>query len=418
MIDRRTAETVLDRIREEELVELALNLANIESPRGSEGECAEAIFQWCTETGFPTRRVGLFEDRFSVLAEIPGATRSTALAFNAHIDTWMTRNDFLIWRDPNKEIYHRGWRDGDLLMGNPVGNDKGPMSAFLIAAKALLETSIDLRGSVYLTMVPGEVGQDAVDEFQGQEYLSKEVGARFLLNHMPRPTYAVCAEATAFKKGWVEAGKAFFKLTIIGEEPLYTPFVDRRAGPSGNAIVRALPVLQGIEEWALDYEERHRYESAGGTVIPRVNIGAIRAGDPSMIIQSPEVCFVYLDVRTVPGQRSELIAGELEELVRALGVDATVEQFVNRPGYEAQGIEPFVAAVDEAHEFEFGTRCELADPAVCSMWRDHNVFNEMGIPALTYGPAGIVGGGKFAMAVPDLVRCARVYALMALAICA
>jgi acetylornithine deacetylase/succinyl-diaminopimelate desuccinylase-like protein len=137
-----------------------------------------------------------------------------------------------------------------------------------------------------------------------------------------------------------------------------------------------------------------------------------------MIIQSPEVCFVYLDVRTVPGQRSELIAGELEELLRALGVDATVEQFVNRPGYEAQGIEPFAAAVDEAHEFEFGTRCELADPAVCSMWRDHNVFNEMGIPALTYGPAGIVGGGKFAMAVADLVRCARVYALMALAICA
>jgi acetylornithine deacetylase/succinyl-diaminopimelate desuccinylase-like protein len=417
VIDRRKAETVLDRIREDELVELALHLANIESPRGREGECAEAIFHWCSETGFPTRRVGLFEDRFNVLAEVPGATRSIALAFNAHIDTWMARDDFLIWRDPNKEIYHRGWREGDLLLGNPVGNDKGPMTAFLIAAKALLEASADLRGSVYLTMVPGEVGQDAVDEFQGHDYLSKEVGARFLLNHMPRPTYAVCAEATAFKKGWVEAGKAFFKLTIFGDEPLYTPFVDRRAGPSANAIVRALPVLQRIEEWALGYEERHRYESPGGTVIPRVNIGAIRAGEPSMIIQSPEVCFVYLDVRTVPGQRSELIAGELEELLRALGVDATVEQFINRPGYEAQGIEPLAAAVDEAHEFEFNTPCEIADPAVCSMWRDHNVFNEMGIPALTYGPTGIVGGGKFAMAIPDLVRCARVYALMALAVC-
>jgi hypothetical protein len=51
------------------------------------------------------------------------------------------------------------------------------------------------------------------------------------------------------------------------------------------------------------------------------------------------------------------------------------------------------------------------------MWRDHNIFNEMGIPALTYGPAGIVGGGKFGMAIPDMMRAARVYALTALAIC-
>jgi acetylornithine deacetylase/succinyl-diaminopimelate desuccinylase-like protein len=414
-----TADAVLERIEEQQLVELALYLANIESARGSEGECAEAIFAWCRETGFATRRVGLVEDRFNVFAEVPGATRSLALAFNAHMDTWMTRDDFLIWRDPGKDIYHRGWREGDVLIGNPVGNDKGPMACFLIAAKALLEAGVGLHGSVYLTMVPGEVGQDVVDEFQGREYLSKEVGARFLLNHMPRPTYAICAEATAFKKGWVEAGKAFFKITVFGEEPHYTPFIERRgAGSSSpNAIVRAAPLVQRIEEWAADYETRHRYESPGGCVIPKVNIGAIRSGSPSMIIQSPEVCFLYLDVRTVPGQRSELIAGELEQLLRDEGLEGAVEQFVNRPGYEAQGIEPLVDALDAAHQAEFGDIPQIADPPVCSMWRDHNIFNEMGIPALTYGPAGIVGGGQFGMAIPDMMRAARVYALTALAIC-
>ena len=416
-LDAHQAEAVLSQIKESELVELALYLSNIESPRGHEGECAEAIYQWCAEAGFRTRRVGLFDDRFSVFAELPGETRSRAIAFNAHIDTWMRRDDVLIFRDPEREIYHRGWRENDLLIGNPVGNDKGPMTAFLIAAKAILEAGVALPGSIYLTMVPGEVGQDAVDEFQGREFLSKEVGARFLLNHMPRPSCAICAEATAFKKGWVEAGKAFFKLTIFGEEPLYTPFIERGGGPSPNAIVRALPVLRRIEEWASGYEQRNRYESPGGTVIPKVNIGAIRSGSPTMIIQSPEVCFVYLDVRTVPGQAMELVAGELEELLRSEGVEGEVEQFVNRPGYEAQGIEPLAAALDEAHRHEFGGPSELADPAVCSMWRDHNVFNEMGIPALTYGPAGIVGGGQFAMGIPDLVRAARVYALTALAFC-
>lgn len=417
MIDPSKALTVLDRIHPSELTELALHLANIESPRGLEGECAEAIYAWCVEAGFPTRRVGLLEDRFNVLAEVPGASRSTALAFNAHIDTWMKRDDTLIFREPTKPVYHRGWREGDLLIGNPVGNDKGPMTAFLIAAKALLEAGIDLSGSVYLTMVVGEVGQDAVDEFQGPRYLSKEFGTRFLLNHMPRPTFAICAEATAFRKGWVEAGKAFFKITVYGDEPLYTPFVDHSVQPSPNAIVRALPVLQRIETWAGDYETRHRYESPGGTVIPKVNIGAIRGGDPTMIIQSPEVCCIYIDVRTVPGQRSELVAGELEDLLRDVGVEGRVEQFVNRPGYEARGIEPLVEALDEAHTTEFARPSEIADPAVCSMWRDHNVFNEMGIPALTYGPTGIVGDGQFAMAIPDLVHAARVYALTALAVC-
>jgi hypothetical protein len=59
----------------------------------------------------------------------------------------------------------------------------------------------------------------------------------------------------------------------------------------------------------------------------------------------------------------------------------------------------------------------VADAPICSMWRDHNIFNEMGIPALTYGPTGIVGGGRFEMTVPDLTRAAEVYALTALRRC-
>jgi hypothetical protein len=52
------------------------------------------------------------------------------------------------------------------------------------------------------------------------------------------------------------------------------------------------------------------------------------------------------------------------------------------------------------------------------MWRDHNVFNEMGIPALTYGPPGVAGAGTFAVRKADLLRTSRVYALTALALCA
>ena len=413
-IDPAAAKAVLDGIREEDVVALALHLANIESPPGEEGEAAEAIYAWLTGEGFAPQRIGMFEDRFNVFCELPGTGGGPPLAFNSHIDTWMRRDDHLIWRDPGFEDYHRGREEGDLLIGNPVVNDKGPMAAFMIAARAIAAAGVPLDASIYLTMVAGEIGQEPVDEFQGKRYLSKEVGARYLVNHTPRAAFCVCAEATAFRKGWVEAGKAFYKITVYGGAPLYTPYLKRPYSRSDqpNAIIRALPLLERIEEWALEYERHHRYEGPGGTVVPRVNIGAVRAGQPWLILQNPEVCMLYLDIRTVPGQDSAEIGNELRAMLAELSLEGRVEQFVNRPAYE-----PLSQAVDAAHEFEFGTPCEIATPPECSMWRDHNVFNEVGIPALTYGPSGVAGAGTLAVSKEDLLRVARVYALTALALC-
>jgi acetylornithine deacetylase/succinyl-diaminopimelate desuccinylase-like protein len=418
-LDSSWRDQVLDRIADEDVAALALHLANIESPRGGEGACGEAIYEWCVEAGFKTRRVGIFEDRFNVFAEIPGTSGGPSLAFNAHMDTWMHRKDHLIWRDPNRDIYHRGWRDGDRLIGNPVGNDKGPMSAFMVGARAILDAGVPLQGSLYLHMVVGEIGQDPVDEFQGPEYLSKDAGARYLLTHSPRPSYCICAEASAFKRGWVEAGKAFFRVTVYGSEPHYTPFVERPYNPREHpsAIVRALALVEAIEEWALEYERENTYESEGGLVVPRVNIGAIRAGDPTFIIQSPEVCHLYVDVRTVPGQPSEPIQRALTNLVTEVGLEGEVEQFLNRSGHEAQGIEPLLNALDDAHRQVLDEEPGIVASPACSMWRDHNIYNETGVPSLTYGPTGLVGSGRFEMTVGDLGQAARVYALTALGLC-
>jgi acetylornithine deacetylase/succinyl-diaminopimelate desuccinylase-like protein len=418
-IDATSAEAVLDRIDGGELTQLALHLSNVESPAGEEGEAGHAIYGWLAENGFEPQRIGMFEDRFNVFAELPGRGAGPALAFNSHMDTWMRRDHHLIFRDPEHPDYHLGREEGDLLIGNPVVNDKGPMSAFMIAAKAIRDAGMKLDGSVYLTMVPGEIGQEPVDEFQGKRYLSKEVGARYLLNHSPRASFCVCAEATGFRKGWVEAGKAFHKVTVYGGRALYTPYLNRPYSPEEqpNPIIRALPLLERLEDWALDYERRHRHEGPGGTVVPRVNIGAVRGGDPSMILQNPELFMIYLDIRTVPGQDSREITLELRGLLDELGLEGKVEQFLNRPGYEAKGIEPLSEALDEAHRMEIGGDCEIAEPPECSMWRDHNLFNEMGIPALTYGPPGVAGAGTFAVRKDDLLRTSRVYALTALALC-
>ena len=313
MIDAKTADAVLSRITERDLVELALHITSVPAPPGGEGEGAEVIYQWLADEGFAPRRVGLFEDRFNVFAEVPAQGHGPALAFNSHIDTWMHPEDHLIWRDPAQPDFHVGREEGDLLIGNPVVNDKGPMAAWLLAAKAIRDAGVTLVGPLYLTAVPGEIGQEPVDEFQGKRYLSKEVGARYLVNHTPRASFCLCAEATAFRKGWIEAGKAFYKITVYGGPVLYTPYVARPYPPGEhpNAIVRALPLIARLEEWALEYEQRHTYASPGGTVVPRVNVSAIRAGQPWLVLQNPEVCMLYLDIRTVPGQDGGAIRHEL-----------------------------------------------------------------------------------------------------------
>ena len=86
-IDPKSAAAVLAVIDEQELVDLVLTLANIESPPGGEGPVGDAIHGWLHQQGFSPMRVGMFDDRFNVFAELPGRGSGPALAFNAHMDT-------------------------------------------------------------------------------------------------------------------------------------------------------------------------------------------------------------------------------------------------------------------------------------------------------------------------------------------
>jgi formylaminopyrimidine deformylase len=142
-IDRAAAEAVLSRIEQDELVELVLHLSRIESPPGFDGEVGEAIHAWLLEHAFEAQRIGMFEDRFNVFAEVRGPGPGPALAFNAHMDISLSRDDHLTTRDPSRPEFHIGWEDGDMLIGNPVVNDKGPMSALMIAAKAIRDAPAD-----------------------------------------------------------------------------------------------------------------------------------------------------------------------------------------------------------------------------------------------------------------------------------
>ncbi|MQA74464.1 MAG: M20/M25/M40 family metallo-hydrolase [Solirubrobacterales bacterium] len=411
---------VFEQIREPEVTELALALANLDSPTGREGEVSDAIFDWLDREGFEPRRAGLFPDRANVAARIPGVGGGSSLLLNSHMDTTIASEETLTTPNAGAPEHHSAWREGDYLIGNGVVNNKGVMATWMVACKALHRAGVRLRGDLLMTMVVGEIGVEPVDEFQPPRYLAKEAGARYLVNRGYTADFGVVAEGTDFALGWVEAGKAFFKVSVEGvDPPLYTPYVPTPGAveESPNAIVRASNVIQAIERWASGYERRHTYECEGGTVVPKVSIGAIRSGVPYKITKAPAICHLYVDVRTNPEQNAISVQRELEEALADTNIPTSVEPFAVRRGYEGRGVEEVVGAVERAHGRVLGGTPGRPITPVTSMWRDSNVFNETGIPTVVYGPGASVGGGNFAMKVESLVTAARVYAVIAMELC-
>jgi acetylornithine deacetylase/succinyl-diaminopimelate desuccinylase-like protein len=338
------------------------------------------------------------------------------------MDTTIHKDEIWTTRRAADPVFHSAWREGDVLVGNGVCNDKGPMATWLLAAKAIKDSGVTLKGDLLLMAVVGEIGLEPVDEFQPPAYLAKEAGTRYAITHGGVADYALVAEGTDFGLVGVEAGKAFFKITVFGNDlPIYTPYIVRPTPieKNPNAIVRMAPLLQRLDEWAYGYEQRNRYECAGGVIVPRVNVGAIRGGVPYKITKTVQQCAIYVDVRVTPAQNPLDVREELRRLVAECGLPGEVELYVYRPAYEADAtrVGPLAGAITRAHEAVLGTKPKPAAPPFSSMWRDINCFNEMRIPAITYGPGVSVGGGNFGMRIADLVTGTKLYAMAALDLC-
>ena len=201
------AQAVLDRIDVDELVKVALDLGNIDSPTGSEGPVGEYVHDWLGRQGFAPKKVALFPNRPNVLATLPGSQHGRSLVFNSHMDTTIHKDEIWTTRRAADPVFHSAWREGDVLVGNGICNDKGPMATWLLAAKAIKDSGVTLKGDLVLMAVVGEIGLEPVDEFQPPAYVAKEAGTRYAITHGGVGDFALVAEGTDFGLVGVEAGK-------------------------------------------------------------------------------------------------------------------------------------------------------------------------------------------------------------------
>jgi acetylornithine deacetylase/succinyl-diaminopimelate desuccinylase-like protein len=415
------ADEALARIDADELAELAVELGNVYSPAGREQPAAAYVYDWLEGHGFAPRKIGMFDDRTNVVGKLEGSGGGISLAFNAHLDTLVDRDDPWVFADSSADVLTRAWRDGEgRVWGMPVVKCKGPMACWMIACKALKEAGAELRGDVLLTHVCGQLELEPVDELQGPSHHSHDLGTRYAIAHGAVADFALVAETTNFEAGLIEAGKAWYKITLTAGPSTYTPFMPARASPaaSRNAIVHMARFVEAFEDWAADYTRRHTVEYEEGTMVPQAVVTSVRAGSPHKLGRSPERCSAYVDVRLNLETSPLAVRDELRALADSLGVHAEVEQYSYRRGARARGFGPLYDALAGAHEAELGRPLtKQTESPTISMWRDTTPFNEAGIPAIAYGPGDNAATRKGYLTTQEMVAAARIFARVALALC-
>lgn len=399
------------------LVDLCLQLGNTPSPHGKERRVGEAVLKWLKECGIDGQLQFITEESVNAVASVPGSADGTSLIFNAHMDTGPELAPDAT--EEEKKI-ESAWTEGELIFGKGVINDKAQLCAFMIAARAIRKAGIKLKGDLTITAVAFETGDPSVDQCQGINYPGEGFGTKWVIDRGVVADYALVGETSGFGVVPAECGAAWIKVRVKGRE-IYTPRLERgtslQANP--NAFVKAAHMILRIEEWAVEYEKREAKEFPWGSIVPKAQVVDVRGS--SGVGRASPFCDIYIDARIVPGKNPNDVKKEIAELVRKEGFHCDVSLFQYSRGHIARNAEPLMSAIQTAHRYIFGSDPPKPPSAETSMWRDLNVFNEIGIPSVCYGPPrqreALSGAQNRAMKIADLVQATKVYALTALLVC-
>jgi acetylornithine deacetylase/succinyl-diaminopimelate desuccinylase-like protein len=348
-IDAPTAKKILAEIDRDELAQLGCDLTSISSPTGQEKALAEFILDWFEANGLKSVRQEVEVERPNAVGILKGDGSGLSLGFNGHMDTSFTgtAEDLRMVATVEPESELKGSIKDGKVRGLGISNMKGGIAAFMMAGKALKKSAVGLKGDVVLAAVVGEISRTPIGPWRTKEYRGEGAGTRHLLTHGMHTDYAVVADGSDLNIVWTQTGVVQVKISTFGKAEAAWG-TKRSAYPMEkmNAIVKMTKVIDALEKWAEEFEEKYIYQSPTGPLFPKVNIGGIEGGAPYRPNYFPGLCTIYVDVRMPPQVRPVTIKYEMEKTLNGLGIEYEMEVYKSLLGHEGKGVEPLVRSAE------------------------------------------------------------------------
>jgi acetylornithine deacetylase/succinyl-diaminopimelate desuccinylase family protein len=370
-----------------------------ENPPGDERGVSGVVSERLEALGFKVELVESEPRRVNTLGRLEGSGGGRKFLFNGHYDTVPIGNLDNWSVDPFGGLVKEG-----RIYGRGSGDMKGAIASAIVAAKALDEAGIKLKGDF---MIHGVADEEIFGRY----------GTRFLAEKgyvSPKNVDMAVVGEGSMKDGRIHArtavrGRVMVKLLAKGKSAHSS-----RPQSGVNAVLKMSRVLLAIDDHGFDFPPHHLLPAptiAPGTVI--------KGGTKGNVI--PELCESTSDVRIVPGMTVEGVLGEIQGIVDGLkeddpDLDVEVSSPLNKPPSEIPATHELFRIADEAVRATVGYELK---PVGTSGSNDTSWLTTVaGIPAMAFGPGGgNAHGADEWTSIEMLVDFAKIYGLMALDIC-
>ena len=390
----------------DELVELLRGMIRIpsENPPGDEREVVEYLIKKMTSYGIDAELVEAKTKRVNAVGTLCGTEENKAFLYNGHIDTVPAGSRELWSVDPYSGVVKEG-----RMYGRGTGDMKGASACAIIAARAMNDIGVRLKGDFLIHCV--------ADEETGSK-----LGTRHLIDKgyttSENVAMAVCGE------GSVKDDRIYTQLGIRGSQTIKL-LVKGKAAHGGrpyegvNAVLKMCKILLALDEYKLRYTNYPLF--ADPTVVVGRDIRVETHGS-----SIPVFCESTYRARVVPGMTSDGVISEVNAVIDSLKVD---DPEINAEVIPTSWVEPSEPLSTSASSELF----KIADKAVRATagyklkpypfpgGNDTRWLRSAGIPTMVLGPADIFRYGGHRpdewVSIDRLVDFTKIYGLIAMEVC-
>ena len=254
-------------------------------PPGEEGKLASIIVEVMKDIGLRVDVEEVLPNRPNVIGVL-GDSEKPTLLFNGHMDVVPAGNGWTI--DPFSGEIHNG-----KIYGRGAADMKGGLVSMIAAAEALVETNVSLNGRLVLAAVSDE------------EDISR--GTMKMIDQGFAADMAVVGEPTNL--GICVAHKGCVMLDIVAKGKSAHASTPQEGV---NAIVKTSIILRELEKLSARISER-KHSLLG---CPTLSVDLIRGGVKDNMV--PDLCELYVDIYSIPGETDESWISEIESLIEDL----------------------------------------------------------------------------------------------------